>query len=77
MIYYYGFWGADVTQIMMMNICKITAISINFRDGGVTKEKRETELKSSKITRTRFLNGSVTRFNGSMIQSYRGERILS
>ena len=48
MVYYYGFWGADVTQVMMMNLCKISSISINYRDGGVPKDKREVELKSSK-----------------------------
>jgi hypothetical protein len=48
MYYYYGFWGAEVTQVMMMNLCKISAISINYRDGGVPQEKRETQLKSSK-----------------------------
>ena len=49
MYYYYGFWGAEVTTIMMINLCKITAVSINYKDGGVSKDKRETELKSSKI----------------------------
>ena len=48
MYYYYGFWGAEVTTIMMINFCKITAVSINYKDGGVPKDKRETELKSSK-----------------------------
>lgn len=48
MYYYYGFWGAEVTQIMMLNLCRIAAISINYRDGAVPKEKRDTELKSSK-----------------------------
>lgn len=49
MIYYDGFWGADATAIMMMNLCKISAISINYRDGGVPKEKREAELKKRKL----------------------------
>jgi hypothetical protein len=48
MYYYYGFWGAEITQVMMINLCKISSVSINYRDGGVPKEKRETELKSSK-----------------------------
>jgi lysophospholipid acyltransferase len=46
MYYYYGFWGAEVTQVMMMNLCKISAISINYRDGAIPKEKRDTQLKS-------------------------------
>lgn len=49
LIYYYGFWGAEVTQVMMMNLCRLTAVSINYRDGGVPKEKQDTELKSSKF----------------------------
>jgi hypothetical protein len=48
MIYYDGFWGADITAVMMLNLCKISAIAINYRDGAVPKEKREKELKSSK-----------------------------
>lgn len=46
MYYYYGFWGAEVTQIMMMNLCKISAFAINYRDGAVPKDKRESDLKS-------------------------------
>jgi hypothetical protein len=41
MYYYYGFWGAEVTQVMMMNLCKISAIAINYRDGAIPKEKRD------------------------------------
>ena len=48
MYYYYGFWGAEVTQVMMLNLCKVAAIAINYRDGGVPKDLREKELKSSK-----------------------------
>jgi hypothetical protein len=51
MIYYDGFWGADITAVMMLNLCKISAIAINYRDGAVPKEKREAELKSSKKIR--------------------------
>ena len=47
MIYYDGFWGADVTSVMMLNLCKVSAIAINYRDGGVEKSKREKELKKS------------------------------
>jgi len=48
MIYYDGFWGADITAVMMVNLCKISAIAINYRDGAVPEEKRGTELKTSK-----------------------------
>ena len=54
MIYYDGFWGADVTCVMMLNLCKVSAIAINFRDGGVEKSKREEKLKKSKIDSTLF-----------------------
>ncbi len=39
MVYYYGFWGADVTNILMMNFTKLTAIAINYRDGGLSDEE--------------------------------------
>ncbi len=48
MIYYDGFWGADVTSVMMLNLCKVSAIAINYRDGGVAKDKRDSLLKKSK-----------------------------
>ena len=48
MIYYDGFWGADITAVMMLNLCKISAIAINYRDGNVPQEKIDTELKPSK-----------------------------
>ncbi len=48
MIYYDGFWGADITAVMMLNLCKISAIAINYRDGNVPQDKIETELKPSK-----------------------------
>jgi lysophospholipid acyltransferase len=48
MIYYDGFWGADVTSVMMLNLCKVSAIAINYRDGGVERAKRDKELKKSK-----------------------------
>jgi hypothetical protein len=48
MYYYYGFWGAEVTQIMMMNFCRMASCAINYRDGAVPKDLREKELKSSK-----------------------------
>jgi hypothetical protein len=47
MYYYYGFWGAEVTQVMMMNLCKISAVAINYRDGSQSVKKEE--LKSSKF----------------------------
>ncbi len=47
MIYYDKFWGADITAVMMLNLCKISAIAINYRDGSVPVAKRDTELKSS------------------------------
>lgn len=53
MYYYYGFWGAEITQAMMQNLCKISAICINYRDGAVPKEKRETELKTRKCCYTK------------------------
>lgn len=34
----------------MMNLTKISAVSINYRDGTVPKEKREAELKTRKQT---------------------------
>jgi len=46
MIYYDKFWGADITAVMMLNLCKISAIAINYRDGSVPVAKRDTELKS-------------------------------
>ena len=46
MVYYYGYWGADVTTVMMMNLCKLTAVSINYRDGSIPKDRQLTELKS-------------------------------
>lgn len=49
MVYYYGFWGAEVTQVMMMNLCRLTAVSINYRDGGISKERQETDLKPSNL----------------------------
>jgi lysophospholipid acyltransferase len=49
MIYYDGFWGADITSVMMLNLCKVSAIAINYRDGGVEKAKRDKELKKRKI----------------------------
>jgi len=48
MIYYDKFWGADITAVMMLNLCKISAIAINYRDGSVPVAKRDTELKPSK-----------------------------
>lgn len=47
MIYYDKFWGADITAVMMLNLCKISAIAINYRDGSVPIAKRDTELKPS------------------------------
>ena len=47
MIYYDGFWGADVTSVMMLNLCKVSAIAINYKDGGVERAKRDKELKKS------------------------------
>jgi len=49
MYYYYGFWGAEITQAMMTNLTKVSAICINFRDGAVPKSSRETYLKSRKM----------------------------
>lgn len=49
MIYYDKFWGADITAVMMLNLCKISAIAINYRDGSVPVAKRDTELKPSMI----------------------------
>jgi hypothetical protein len=39
MVFYYGYWGADVTTVMMMNLCRLTAVSINYRDGSLSKER--------------------------------------
>jgi lysophospholipid acyltransferase len=52
MIYYSRFWGADVNSVMMMNLCRLTAISINYRDGGVPmpKDDKEDTLKPSKCS---------------------------
>lgn len=47
MVFYYGFWGAEVTQVMMMNLCRLTAVAMNYRDGAIPKEKQDSELKSS------------------------------
>jgi hypothetical protein len=33
---------------MMLNLCKVSAIAINYRDGGVERAKRDKELKKSK-----------------------------
>jgi hypothetical protein len=57
MIYYDGFWGADVTAVMMLNLCKISAIAINYRDGGVKKEEREKMLKKSKLNFKKDVRG--------------------
>jgi len=59
MIYYDGFWGADVTCVMMLNLCKVSAIAINYRDGGVEKSKREEQLKKSKITSALLFLGEI------------------
>jgi hypothetical protein len=40
---------------MMMNLCKISAVAINYRDGAVSVEKRDTELKSSKIKKLQWI----------------------
>jgi len=55
MHYYYGFWGAEITNLMMMNLCRIAAVSINYRDGSVPKEEQDTKLK----TRKQILNDII------------------
>jgi hypothetical protein len=49
MYYYYGFWGADITNLMMMNLCRISAVSINYKDGSIPKAEQESKLKTSII----------------------------
>eukprot|EP00347_Sterkiella_histriomuscorum_P004536 403360089 len=46
MYYYYGFWGAEITNLMMMNLCRITAVSICYKDGAVPEKDREEKLKT-------------------------------
>ena len=47
--YYRGFWGAEITGVLMMNFTRLSSVAICYRDGGVPKDDREKELKSSKI----------------------------
>ena len=49
MYYYYDVWGPDVPTIMMMNLCRMTSISCNYRDGSIPKDRQETDLKSRKL----------------------------
>lgn len=46
MWYYYGFWGAEITNLMMMNLCRITAVSMAYKDGSVPEKEREEKLKT-------------------------------
>jgi len=45
MYYYYGFWGAEISQVFMMNFTKLSALAINYRDGGMKTEKQKSELR--------------------------------
>ena len=46
-IYYKGFWGADITSVLMMNLCRLTAVSICYRDGMKIADKTDKELRTS------------------------------
>jgi hypothetical protein len=50
MRYYYGFWGAEITNLMMMNLCRITAVSFNYKDGAIPKSEQEEKLKTRNIS---------------------------
>ena len=52
MVYFYGYWGAEVTQIIMMNFCKLSALAINYRDGGISQE----EEKNMRSRNFKYLN---------------------
>jgi len=46
MYYYYGWWGIEVTTLMMMNLCRITSVAICYKDGVVPEIDRESKLKT-------------------------------
>lgn len=48
MYYYYGYWGIEITNLMMMNLCRITSASICYKDGAVPLKEREDKLKTRK-----------------------------
>ena len=39
MYYYYGYWGVEITQMMMMNFTKLSGLAVNYRDGGLKSEE--------------------------------------
>lgn len=48
MYYYYGYWGVEATQVLMMNFTKMSALAINYRDGGLSEDRQNKELRASK-----------------------------
>jgi len=55
--YYYGFWGVEITQAIMMNFCKLTSLACCFRDGAMDQStlKRREKYYAIKTTHIPFL----------------------